>query len=1645
MSENSTGSISDQSAGGRVLETIPTWLALPAAALKLPPVVTRQQSLPISALAWEDFERLCVRLARNEADVERCQLYGTRGQKQHGIDLFARLKEGTGYRVYQCKNVEDLTAAKIRASVGEFLKGKWSDRAHSLVICTTDDLGAAQKADELVVQTQRMHEAGKTLFVWDESALSAMLKLLPSVVDDFFGREWVSEFCGATAAEQLGNRLDATRTSEFRRECGSLYRQVFNQHDPGLPVGAHQLIPSLSIYERFVMPDVMESRTSQALSDQVYAARIGESASPGVRTRTGSGRQKETRAVTEVPARLVAQQWLASGSRFVILGGPGTGKSSLLRYVALDLLSENPRLTDVAVRWGTYLPVWVPFPLWTQMIAAAEDSAPAITDAIRRWLESWGEGRLWPLFEHAMADERLLLLVDGLDEWSNLEAARIAIDRLSVFLGQRSVPALLASRPLGFAQLGLRPEGMQIGTLAPLSQKQQREIALQWFTHASRAEGESNMTPEGARKQEANADAFMGELSASSDLQELAGVPLLLLLLVYLKLHGLVLPSSKQRAYTELLNHLLATHPERRRRAAALIGADASDLTAEELKQALAAVAYTMQTNAPRGVVSDKEVLTVLESYCCETTLGLGMESAPARRMARNLLALGEQFTGLLVRLAPNDLSFLHRSFQEYLAGEWLARLPFDEQRDVFKSRCADVQWQEPLLAALHLTRRADEVERLMEAMRGAAIGVVDQMQVQALLAAATFGDFTLPAKYTRQVAQEVFDAIENGEWRPQRDRLLGAVAQGLRIARTRPLLLERVRRWFPGRLWWRRRKLIEEMAAWPRSDVLRGAMVRATNDEQHDVALAAAHALASLQPVGDGPCDDLWKLASDSMSWQRRDAALQALYQRWPDEVRGSQLLAAAERIAVPALRVSAIAARVDSAQQTPEDKQYLLRLIGRRTWFYHGITGRVVALLSAGWAGDKNLLELCVRSVEDDWVPKEGLNWEAAFDTLLMAFEPTEQIGEAIAEALRRHSYAALGRTETRLLTKYKGNPYMVSYVEELAGGDKHGLDLDYVALLAPSDTVKEALLKEVRESIPVLPTSILLEGWGIGDQRVEQGLRELAYGPAARASLVARHIPDILTNPEECEARLLNLLEDPKSTDVDRVLEGLLRVHGGKLPPGVVDTTLRLLADVASSAQRERAEVAAALIVGAPQDERVRSVARLEGEQREDALYAVAHEYKGDAEFEAMLCDAVSPLPAEMRGALVQALGTGAHTDTASEQFLRLYDVDGDATVKTHASIGYYGSMQQRGAPLDDAKERLARDLVVYGPDYEARRQAALAGLVCLDDLQPFIDARERGDDGKPARVRLNDLGNMNVALAELLAEKWSSIEQQLGDQIDRIELRFGGEQSVWEHLALYGEEAESLRTRLLAELEARDPAPVSEEMLRFVARARPRSALLKAYCLVPLRDRDATNDATRAAAELLGENFGGDENVRRELLAGVPENGIITKKMAIALTEGWPGDEALLRFGQIMKRAGFRGMNYFEYYSVVIALADQKELRLFYDTLFAVNADEEVHLRSLAVRPLLRRLTRDDEASKNAEDFLRSTGLVNARVSLPRLLSSARGLHGELRTWIRERLSESMRPENLTFGEDLIAGAIRALPHSLLDTLNPLSAR
>ncbi len=460
------------------VQKLPVALEGPPTQFPDPPSQTRKQELPFSALTWQDFERLCVRLVRKEADVEFCRVYGKPGQQQEGIDLFSRKRQATRYQVYQCKRVEEFGRSEVKEALEKFLNGSWAGRAERFTLCVKASLQRTECQEEIERQRTILAEEGIVLDAWDAEELSRKLKDDGETVDDFFGQAWTEAFCSSAGTATLNkNRIDGRRLADYRSRLAQFYRHVFQTHDPGMPFDVTGRDNVLQLKDRYVLPDVFDEIVSLGMAI-VQAVQV-EEAVPQDRAnetrRTAAGDTSGSRSYRQ---RRSLDEWLASARSVVVLGGPGSGKSTLLRFIALDLLGSEPRLAKFNSSHKPYLPVWISVPYWTSVLARQEVSANSLSRVVHTWLNYWNEEGLWPVFEQALDDKRLLLLVDGLDEYSAEAPAQVAVSILQVFAAQRECPVIAVGRPAGFERLSMQRVGWWVGELAEFTLDQQRIVEL---------------------------------------------------------------------------------------------------------------------------------------------------------------------------------------------------------------------------------------------------------------------------------------------------------------------------------------------------------------------------------------------------------------------------------------------------------------------------------------------------------------------------------------------------------------------------------------------------------------------------------------------------------------------------------------------------------------------------------------------------------------------------------------------------------------------------------------------------------------------------------------------------------------------------------------------------------------------------------------------------------------------------------------------------------------------------------------------------------------------------------------------------------------------------------------------------------------
>ncbi|MEU7656430.1 tetratricopeptide repeat protein [Micromonospora taraxaci] len=183
-------------------EPVPAWLEQEPTGPRPALVMTAPQILPFDKLTPEDFERLVLRYVRRDPTIEHCRLYGTSGQNQQGIDLYARLwASGPGGRRYltvQCRNISAIGPSAIVAAADDFLAGHWAQQAAVFVLATRASTRSTQQIEAIEAAARRVEAAGCRLEVWDGEELSERLRDLPELVEAFFAHGTAVAFCAVT-------------------------------------------------------------------------------------------------------------------------------------------------------------------------------------------------------------------------------------------------------------------------------------------------------------------------------------------------------------------------------------------------------------------------------------------------------------------------------------------------------------------------------------------------------------------------------------------------------------------------------------------------------------------------------------------------------------------------------------------------------------------------------------------------------------------------------------------------------------------------------------------------------------------------------------------------------------------------------------------------------------------------------------------------------------------------------------------------------------------------------------------------------------------------------------------------------------------------------------------------------------------------------------------------------------------------------------------------------------------------------------------------------------------------------------------------------------------------------------------------------
>ena len=1474
----------------------PSWLRLPPTAEHLlPPIKTAAPLLPTDQLAWEDFERLCLRLLEVEAEavhvsgVERDEtettssvgLYGQRGQAQFGIDVYARDRLVLGkalpprrYVCLQSRRTKSISKARLNNSVEEFLNGRWADVSRKFIYATSASTISADIVDEIEKIVTRLAPQSIEFEVWGRESISNRLKNYPELVDDFFGREWVKAFCGQPSAEKLGTRLDAQQVANLRRELARIYTASFRVADSGLIAFRFSQARPVELLDRFVTPDLI-STTPQSASLPQPVGSLGDFdlEDQNLRTvveeadeRNWSGidegawfirnlaRRQRRVEDPQVIDRRSSDQWIGTEPLQVIVGDPGAGKSTLLRYLVLDLLSEEPRWRAVAERWGQCLPVWLPFHFFTQRVVGQTGAPASVGEALKAWLDQNDAGQIWPLVQMALEDQRLLLVVDGLDEWVNDQAGQYSVAALETFAAARSIPLLVSARPYGLARIPLGA-GWAYKRIAPLTSYQQRRLAQHYF-RAVLDSGERPLPPEVIER---SVDDFLLKLRDSPGLRAISGTPLFLVLLVGLHLSNVsTLPVERFDVYDQAVKLLVADHPAKRR-VAASVTAPRQKLSDSQLRVILARVAYETQA---RGDISTFQEEVLREDFlrALRDPTYLSMDPAAAAETADQLLDVAEGDLGLLVRKGPRELGFLHRILQEQLVAEFISdRLNPTDMNALFLHHVGDPRWREVLLATIWRLSRPSELNNLLDVVRKQIDETPAGLRAREILAEVTFGPYGLPASVVNQNIPEIIDVIETHPYGPHRARLIDSVLAGLEGATTGDTVQDCLERWtlLPRPVSEGLARAIAQLSpAEEISPTICKLLLFGIRNPNSWIAYASASAIASrFASDGFGTEQErsnllagLLSIASNPPSGVAQAAALVALALEWRDEPLIVDILNEAKVHAEPCVRIVALSdslgvlhaafssTRPDSEADiqgvSDTECEWLLEQIKglSRLEFHDGL---LVATLSEAARGRDWMQEDLFDSLKSESGPysRSELIWDIA----LKVMANDERVVDLVCEQLRSEEHSRL------FLRVSSGGARLLEAAYSLESPQTHlvgeaiedrlrkfgeagsGPELLSLASVYQGPVMKKVLLEAlVASPWPHWAAEALATRFS-DHSDVREALRAMLMGEAERASMIANVASQVLKTTEIIP-RLLEILRDlhahtePGLGRYDIVASSLVRackeqdIDSELELDTIAAESLRLMP---STPHPLRGDPRHLLAVGLYPASASRATLADLGELRDAPFELYLSEFRHDPSlvkpFLEMASKAFRSLPPFLRSHVCQSLAERGVSPDLVLDLTRQWANEDYRPNKSVASLAYHRALlraKEEGYVGDEewsqAVDHLREQAPQFGWNSEARRRGAWVGACVCGELSTLSNLQETNGEAFPVGVDLDDfIYGPDRTLLQQIAHNWEDIRNEFGESLLGRLSGIRGSKSVsdvWNSLALVADQSIHLQQEL-----------------------------------------------------------------------------------------------------------------------------------------------------------------------------------------------------------------------------------------------------
>ncbi len=409
----------------------------------------------------------------------------------------------------------------------------------------------------------------------------------------------------------------------------------------------------------------------------------------------------------KVSVNIALPEAVRASSRIILLGAPGSGKTTLTRFLAslfanASLENQSTVSDKEGAEYGeTRIPIRIRIADYSSAFRQKSNLSLEEFFPLAFKESHIPSGELAALFQDAFNNGNALVLLDGLDEIAEAGIRREIADRIDRFVRNMggNNRLLVTSRIVGYQEAQL-DSSFETYRLQDMDREQIERFLHRWCVAVERFQ-----TPDGdeelwRRKGVAEAEPILTAVDTNPGVQRVATNPLLLTVLALIHRNGARIPERRIDLYKTAAETLLRDWRLYN------AGSEAREVSEIEVEEMLGPLAYKMHESEETGRLSEKE----LRDHLCELhsdAKGLPAKNPDIRREVDDFLRRVKEHTGLLVEHSPGVYGFMHLTFEEYFASREMVASVRDAPKLISAHR-HDPRWEEVLLLAIAQQRPKD-------------------------------------------------------------------------------------------------------------------------------------------------------------------------------------------------------------------------------------------------------------------------------------------------------------------------------------------------------------------------------------------------------------------------------------------------------------------------------------------------------------------------------------------------------------------------------------------------------------------------------------------------------------------------------------------------------------------------------------------------------------------------------------------------------------------------------------------------------------------------------------------------------------------------------------------------------------------------